>query len=81
MASRSAVMPSFVTLPFIQCHHVCGFASCGGLRKDSRDNPADGAADDGAAISTAKAAKNAVFMKSRLFMLNTIDSSIALSVF
>jgi len=27
------VMPSFVTLPFIQCHHVCGFADAGGDSK------------------------------------------------
>src|SRR4051794_8919090 len=28
--SRSAVMPSLVTLPFIQCHHVWGRADAGG---------------------------------------------------
>ena len=26
-------MPSLVTLPFIQCHQVCGLAESGGLRK------------------------------------------------
>jgi hypothetical protein len=33
MASRSAVMPSRVTFPFIQCHQVCGLAESGGSRK------------------------------------------------
>ena len=74
-------MPSFVTLPFIQCHHVCGFASCGGLRNVSRDSPADSAADDGAAISTATAAENAAFTTLRLFLPNMIETFIALSVF
>src|ERR1043166_1387844 len=35
IASRSAVKPSFVTLPSIQCHQVWGFAEAGGLRKPS----------------------------------------------
>ena len=34
-ASKSQVMPSFVTLPFIMWYHVCGFAELGGLRKPS----------------------------------------------
>src|SRR6201996_1440346 len=33
IASKSAVMPSLVMLPFIHCHHVCGLADSGGLRK------------------------------------------------
>src|ERR1035441_311071 len=33
MASRSAVMPLAVILPFIQCHHVFGWADVGGFRK------------------------------------------------
>ncbi len=33
IAFRSSVMPCFVTLPFIQCHHVCGFADAGGVMK------------------------------------------------
>ncbi len=33
MASRSRVMPSAVTLPFIQCHQVWARAVVGGLRK------------------------------------------------
>src|SRR5437867_3033599 len=33
MASRSAVMPSLVMLPFIQCHQVWGRAWAGGLAK------------------------------------------------
>ena len=32
--SRSAVIPSRVTLPFIQCHQTRGFASSGGVRKE-----------------------------------------------
>ena len=35
IASKSAVMPSLETFPFIQCHHVCGLASRGGLRNPS----------------------------------------------
>src|SRR5215813_4026982 len=31
--SRSAVMPSCVTLPLIQCHHARGFAESGGVLK------------------------------------------------
>ena len=31
IASRSAVIPSRVTFPAIQCHHTCGFADAGGL--------------------------------------------------
>ena len=30
MASRSRVIPSAETLPFIQCHQVCGRAEAGG---------------------------------------------------
>src|ERR1700722_5553636 len=29
--SRSFVMPSSVTLPFVQCHHVRGLADSGGV--------------------------------------------------
>ena len=43
IASRSAVMPSFVMLPFIQCHHVCGLAESGGLRKLFSNEPTDAA--------------------------------------
>jgi hypothetical protein len=32
--SRSAVIPSRVTLPFIQCHQTRGLASSGGVRKE-----------------------------------------------
>ncbi len=31
IASRSAVMPSLETFPFIQCHQVCGLAEFGGF--------------------------------------------------
>ena len=31
--SRSAVMPSLVTLPFSQCHHTRGLAESGGSLK------------------------------------------------
>src|SRR6266566_1006667 len=42
IASKSAAMPSLVTLPFIQCHHVCGLAESGGLRKPvSNESAAD----------------------------------------
>src|SRR5665213_886963 len=44
IASRSAVMPSFVMLPFIQCHQVCGRAEFGGLRKPDSNGSADAAA-------------------------------------
>src|SRR4051794_7011217 len=44
IASRSAVMPAFVMLPFIQCHQVCGLAESGGVRKPDR-NTSLGAAD------------------------------------
>ena len=40
-ASKSQVMPSFVTLPFIMWYHVCGFAELGGLRKPSSSVMAD----------------------------------------
>src|SRR5436309_3318228 len=30
--SRSSLMPSWVTLPFIQCHQTRGFAELGGFR-------------------------------------------------
>ena len=43
IASKSAVMPSFVMLPFIQCHHVCGFAESGGLRKPVFNGSVDAA--------------------------------------
>src|SRR5437763_2051731 len=33
IASRSAVMPSLELLPLHQCHHVWGWAECGGLAK------------------------------------------------
>ena len=36
MASRSATIPSRVTLPFIQCHQTCGRAAGGGERKAER---------------------------------------------
>ena len=46
MASRSAVMPAFVTLPFIQCHHTCGRAEAGGWTKpSSRASPPSAAAE------------------------------------
>src|SRR3954463_15393441 len=35
IASRSLVMPSRETFPFIQCHHVCDRADSGGLLKRS----------------------------------------------
>ena len=44
IASRSAVMPSLVMLPFIQCHHVCGLAESGGLRKPEASGSAGAAA-------------------------------------
>ena len=34
-ASKSHVMPSFVTLPFIMWYQVCGFADAGGALKPS----------------------------------------------
>ena len=34
-ASKSQVMPFFVTLPFIMWYHVCGFADAGGALKPS----------------------------------------------
>ena len=40
IASRSAVIPAFVTFPFIQCHQVWGLASCGGERKPSSSDAA-----------------------------------------
>ena len=36
IASRSATIPSRVTLPFIQCHQTCGRAAGGGERKAER---------------------------------------------
>ena len=36
IASRSAVMPSLVTFPFIQCHHTCDRADGGGRTKPLR---------------------------------------------
>src|SRR5437016_5333335 len=33
IASRSAVIPSLLTLPLTQCHHVRGRADCGGFTK------------------------------------------------
>ena len=43
-ASRSAVMPSFVTQPSIHCQMITGFASCGGFSKTScKARPASGA--------------------------------------
>ena len=43
IASKSAVIPSFVTLPFIQCHHVCGLADFGGERNSSGEISAENA--------------------------------------
>ena len=37
--SRSAVMPSLVTLPFIQCHQIRGLAESGGCSKPSSKSP------------------------------------------
>ena len=34
IASRSAVIPGFETLPFTQCHQTCGFADAGGWTKE-----------------------------------------------
>src|SRR5512143_1206618 len=45
--SRSALIPSFVMLPFIQCHQTRGFAESGGFR-----NPCSSASpEDGAGVS------------------------------
>ena len=52
MASRSAVMPAFVTLPFIQCHHTCGRAEAGGSAKpSSRASPPRAASESPHAAS------------------------------
>src|SRR4051812_19042885 len=40
IASRSLVIPSRVTFPFIQCHHVCTRAESGGFVKPSSNAPA-----------------------------------------
>src|SRR5262245_42455818 len=39
--SRSFVIPSLVTFPFVQCHHVRGRAESGGLLNPSRSGSAD----------------------------------------
>ena len=44
--SRSAVMPSLVTLPFSQCHQTRGRAEAGGSRKPRSRASADGGAGD-----------------------------------
>ena len=46
IASRSAVMPSFVMLPFIQCHQVCGLAESGGAAKPRASSSAGSAANE-----------------------------------
>src|SRR5215469_16613635 len=39
--SRSFVIPSRVTLPFVQCHHVLGLAESGGFLNPCSNVPAD----------------------------------------
>src|SRR3954469_23760989 len=50
--SRSLVIPSFVTFPAVQCHHVRGFAESGGFTKPS-DNSSPPADDNVIATTTA----------------------------
>ena len=63
-------MPSFVTLPFIQCHHVCGRAAAGGLLKSFSDSPTE---DAGAAANTAKAATAAMRKAHSLSLLIQVN--------
>jgi len=35
ICSRSAVIPALETLPFTQCHQVCGLAESGGFLKEA----------------------------------------------
>lgn len=50
IASRSAVMPALVTLPFIQCHHVCGRAEAGGEANPAAKGSTASGAPSGAAL-------------------------------
>ena len=55
-ASKSQVIPSFVTLPFIMWYHVCGFAESGGaLNPSSSVSAAHGAPTAATDIAAAAA--------------------------
>src|SRR5437016_6572077 len=63
IASRSAVMPSLELLPLHQCHHVWGWAECGGLAKlFARSSGAATAALPAAAPITARMAAVLAFI-------------------
>ena len=51
IASRSAVIPGFETLPFTQCHQTCGFAEAGGWTKEIDRGSAGCCACAGAGVS------------------------------
>jgi hypothetical protein len=61
-------MPSLVTLPFIQCHHVCGRADAGGDWKPD----ANGSVESVAAIEVSDGRNARQKSKGRIFIYTQI---------